>query len=315
MHDVAIGCAGWSIPRQYRELFGDGDSVLARYATRFPVVEVNSSFYRSHRQGTYARWEASVPAGFRFSVKLPKTISHELALRGAGNALDQFLGEAEGLGGKLAGYLLQLPPSQRLDMRARGEKLGQALPPRVPRLQHARAHAAVRLVPHRRSQACDGAHVAGFRQRRTELLLLFAEVHRRATRRHLRLARGRDERGVGSKTRPVQAEIPAVCDALLDQEVFAGVGNIIKNEVLFRIGVHPGSQVGDLPWRKLGEMIKQARLYSFDFLEWKKQFVLRQHWQVHRKRSCPSCGEPLSKAHMGTLRRVAYFCGQCQTLY
>ena len=105
------------------------------------------------------------------------------------------------------------------------------------------------------------------------------------------------------------------CDALLDQDVFAGVGNIIKNEVLFRIGVHPSSHVGNLPPRKLGELIKQARVYSFDFLEWKQQFVLREHWQVHRKATCPSCGEALAKAHLGKLKRVAYFCGRCQVLY
>ena len=57
-----------------------------------------------------------------------------------------------------------------------------------------------------------------------------------------------------------------VCDALLDQEVFAGVGNIIKNEVLYRIQVHPKSKVGALPTRQLNELIKEARNYSFDFL-------------------------------------------------
>jgi uncharacterized protein YecE (DUF72 family) len=91
--------------------------MLARYATRFPVVEVNSSFYRPHQGKTYARWAASVPAHFRFSVKIPRTISHDLALRGTGAALDRFLAEAEELGGKLGGFLLQLPPSLALDMR------------------------------------------------------------------------------------------------------------------------------------------------------------------------------------------------------
>lgn len=118
MQHIAIGCAGWSIPAQHRHLFGEGPSVLARYATRFDVVEVNSSFYRSHRRSTYERWAATVPARFRFSVKLPKTISHEMALRGAGPALDQFLYEVGGLGGKLARLLLQLPPSQVLELRA-----------------------------------------------------------------------------------------------------------------------------------------------------------------------------------------------------
>jgi len=105
-----------------------------------------------------------------------------------------------------------------------------------------------------------------------------------------------------------------VCDALLDQNVFAGVGNIIKNEVLFRIRVHPESRVGALPPRKLGQLIAQARQYSFDFLEWKRQYVLRQHWLVHRKRDCPACGGRLTKARLGTRDRWAYYCPCCQPM-
>ena len=106
-----------------------------------------------------------------------------------------------------------------------------------------------------------------------------------------------------------------VCDALLDQDIFAGVGNIIKNEVLFRIGVHPENQVGDLPPRKLGQLIKEARQYSFDFLGWKQQFVLRAHWLVHTKRTCPSCGLPLEKKHLGVRKRRTFFCESCQVRY
>lgn len=112
-----IGCAGWSIPGAHAPLFGPGESMLARYATRFSVVEINSSFYRPHQTGTYERWASVVPRDFRFAVKLPQTISHELALRGSGAVLDQFLPQAEGLGNKLAGFLLQLPPSLVLDGR------------------------------------------------------------------------------------------------------------------------------------------------------------------------------------------------------
>jgi endonuclease-8 len=68
-----------------------------------------------------------------------------------------------------------------------------------------------------------------------------------------------------------------VCDALLDQTIFSGVGNIIKNEVLFRIRLHPLSTIGGLSARKLNELVEQAREYSFDFLKWKKAFVLKQH--------------------------------------
>lgn len=106
-----------------------------------------------------------------------------------------------------------------------------------------------------------------------------------------------------------------ICDALLDQEIFAGVGNIIKNEVLFRTRVHPESTVGALPPRKLGEIIKQARQYSFDFLDWKRQFVLRQHWLVHTTRTCPHCGGPISKTYPGTTQRRAFFCPVCQVRY
>ena len=75
-------------------------------------------------------------------------------------------------------------------------------------------------------------------------------------------------------------------DALLDQTIFAGVGNIIKNEVLYRISVHPESVVGALPPRKLTALINEARHYSFDFYEWKKLFVLRKHWQIYKKKKC-----------------------------
>lgn len=112
-----MGCAGWSIPARHRELFGEGDSVLARYATLFSAVEINSSFYRPHQARTYARWAASVPAEFRFSVKLPRTISHAQRLRDSGALLDRFLGEAGALGDRLGGYLLQLPPQLAFDAR------------------------------------------------------------------------------------------------------------------------------------------------------------------------------------------------------
>ncbi|KRG46853.1 hypothetical protein ARC20_04040 [Stenotrophomonas panacihumi] len=114
---IRIGTAAWAIPRAYAGEFGEGGSVLARYATRFDAVEINSSFYRPHQTATYARWAESVPTGFRFSVKLPQEISHERALRGAGPALDRFLGQVAGLGDRLGCLLLQLPPGQAFDAR------------------------------------------------------------------------------------------------------------------------------------------------------------------------------------------------------
>ncbi|MBD3827422.1 DUF72 domain-containing protein [Stenotrophomonas sp.] len=114
---VQVGCAGWSIPTRDAALFGAGNSLLARYATRFSVVEINSSFYRAHQRRTYERWAATVPAHFRFSVKMPRAVSHEAGLVGAGPLLDRFLGEVAGLGPHLGALLLQLPPSLTFDAR------------------------------------------------------------------------------------------------------------------------------------------------------------------------------------------------------
>jgi endonuclease-8 len=106
-----------------------------------------------------------------------------------------------------------------------------------------------------------------------------------------------------------------VCDALLDQNVFAGVGNIIKNEVLFRIRLHPLSKVGALAPKKLAQLVDEARRYSFDFLEWKRAYVLRKHWLAHTKRTCPRCHIPFAKAHLGRTQRRSFYCERCQRRY
>lgn len=105
------------------------------------------------------------------------------------------------------------------------------------------------------------------------------------------------------------------CDALLDQSIFSGVGNIIKNEVLFRIRVHPLSTVGALPPAKLRALVAEARQYSFDFLGWKREFVLKQHWLAHAKTTCPRCHIALHKAVLGQTRRRSFWCERCQKCY
>ncbi|HEY4062538.1 MAG TPA: DNA-formamidopyrimidine glycosylase family protein [Puia sp.] len=105
-------------------------------------------------------------------------------------------------------------------------------------------------------------------------------------------------------------------DALLNQDIFAGVGNIIKNEVLFRIRVHPESRIGSIPPRKLTELINEARNYSFDFLKWKKEYGLRKHWLAYAKKTCPRDHVPFEKVrHLGKTKRRTFFCTVCQRLY
>ena len=98
-----------------RERFPAEGSGLARYAARFDAVEINSSFYRPHRRTTYERWAASVPAGFRFAVKLPRAITHAARLVDAAAPLARFADEVAGLGGKRGPVLVQLPPSLAFD--------------------------------------------------------------------------------------------------------------------------------------------------------------------------------------------------------
>jgi endonuclease-8 len=118
-----------------------------------------------------------------------------------------------------------------------------------------------------------------------------------------------------AKEKLKQQPATLVCDALLDQNLFAGVGNIIKNEVLFRIRVHPENNAGYLPESLMEEMIAEARLYSFDFLEWKKKYVLKRHWLAHTKKICPRCNIPFIKKYAGKTKRRTFFCTNCQVLY
>jgi endonuclease VIII len=106
-----------------------------------------------------------------------------------------------------------------------------------------------------------------------------------------------------------------VGDVLLDQSIFAGVGNIIKNEVLFRINVHPETEVGALPPRKLTQLIQEARNYSFDFYRWKKIYELKKHWLIYTKKKCPQCKGPVRKKYTGITKRRSFFCQNCQVLY
>jgi uncharacterized protein YecE (DUF72 family) len=108
---VFIGTAGWNVPSRYRGEFCGAGTHLQRYAQRLNAVEINSCFHRSHRRETYERWAECVPESFRFAVKLPKSVTHECALRDCEAELDRFASEAAGLGSKLGVLLVQLPPS------------------------------------------------------------------------------------------------------------------------------------------------------------------------------------------------------------
>jgi len=115
MPPIRVGTAGWTIPRSQADKLPGLSGHLDRYSRALSCTEINSTFYRPSRHSTWLRWAASVPEDFRFSVKAPKTISHEAALELTSitsAALDSFLDQVRLLGSRLGPILFQLPPSQ-----------------------------------------------------------------------------------------------------------------------------------------------------------------------------------------------------------
>ena len=117
LHSASIvsGTAGWSLPRAEQPHFPPVGSHLERYSSRFAAVEINSSFHRSHKAAIWARWRDATPSGFRFSVKMPKAITHTARLNGAAELVAAFIQEVSVLEAKLACLLVQLPPSLGYD--------------------------------------------------------------------------------------------------------------------------------------------------------------------------------------------------------
>jgi len=99
-----------------------------------------------------------------------------------------------------------------------------------------------------------------------------------------------------------------IADVLLDQDLFAGVGNIIKNEVLSRMRLAPQHKIKGLSPAKLKAVIKDAQAYSHLFLKWRRKFELRKHLLAHRKGTCPHCGGKMLRAKTGKRVRWSYWC-------
>jgi endonuclease VIII len=103
-----------------------------------------------------------------------------------------------------------------------------------------------------------------------------------------------------------------IADVLLDQSIFAGVGNIIKNEVLFRTRTSPFARVDRLSTRKLKAIVADARVFSFRFLELRRIFALRKHLEIYGQSACPVCGRRISRLVHGHRGRRSFFCSICQ---
>jgi endonuclease-8 len=105
-----------------------------------------------------------------------------------------------------------------------------------------------------------------------------------------------------------------LCDLFLDQSVFAGSGNIVKNEVLFNIRRHPLAKLSQVSKKDWPDLARAVRDYCFHFYEWKKKFELRKHWQVYRQVRCPLCSTKLKRENLGKFLRKTFFCPKHQQL-
>ena len=115
MSDILLGTSGWDYTEWVGRFYpprGVSDR-LGYYAKVFPIVEVNSTFYRLPAPSVAASWVRRTPPKFRFAAKFPQSITHNLRLVGTDEELARFLAVLRPIreAGKFAAALLQLPPS------------------------------------------------------------------------------------------------------------------------------------------------------------------------------------------------------------
>jgi uncharacterized protein YecE (DUF72 family) len=115
---ILVGTSGWS----YKEWKGSfyppklpQDEMLGFYASQFPTVEVNNSFYRIPSEKVLAGWAEQVPPNFRFVLKASRRITHNSRLADEDGSLEYFLRAANPLGERLGPTLFQLPPTFKKD--------------------------------------------------------------------------------------------------------------------------------------------------------------------------------------------------------
>lgn len=106
-----------------------------------------------------------------------------------------------------------------------------------------------------------------------------------------------------------------ICEALLDQQILAGVGNGIKNEVLFRRNIHPQSLVGAIPEPELIKLIRACVTFSFEYLQWLHEGNETKKWHVYQQKICPHHHVALRREKIGKSGRSCYYCEMCQQLY
>jgi uncharacterized protein YecE (DUF72 family) len=122
---LLAGTSGYAFKEWKGSFYPDDvkdDGMLAFYASKFPAVEINNTFYRLPKQHVLEEWAAQVPERFIFALKASQRITHHARLKEeAASALDFLLKNTATLGGRLGPILFQCPPNLKKDLpRLRG---------------------------------------------------------------------------------------------------------------------------------------------------------------------------------------------------
>lgn len=105
-----------------------------------------------------------------------------------------------------------------------------------------------------------------------------------------------------------------ICDALMDQHIFSGVGNIIKNEALWLAKIHPLTRVKDVTVAKQNILMKEIVKFAFEFLQYKEEGTVIKNCGAYQQEICRRCKAPILKAEGGKTKRKNYWCEKEQIL-
>jgi uncharacterized protein YecE (DUF72 family) len=116
---ILTGMSGYAYKEWRGGFYPEGlpaTGMLGYYATRFPTVEINNTFYRMPRESVLLDWASQVPEGFSFALKASRRITHDHRLQDVGSLMEFLLRNASVLGGKRGPMLFQLPPTMKKDL-------------------------------------------------------------------------------------------------------------------------------------------------------------------------------------------------------
>lgn len=163
MMEWFLGTIGFSYPEWKGSFYPTGlpsNQSLGYYSKIFNAVEINTTFYGPQSPAQIERWKSGTPADFRFCLKAPRRVTHDLRLQNTALEMRAFLDSSVGLDEKFGAYLVQLPPSFKVDERPALEGFLQSLPswPRCAvEFRHASWHRPETADLLRRYQVCWAA--------------------------------------------------------------------------------------------------------------------------------------------------------------